>query len=90
MDLFSIWHLLIFLAVVIVLFGTSKLRNVGSDLGSAIKSFRSAVKEESAGDKPEETTSGSAPSGNGGRIIEGQASPASTPKAADAAQVRKG
>ncbi len=41
----SIWQLLILLAVVILIFGTKKLKNVGSDLGSAIKSFKSAIKE---------------------------------------------
>ena len=41
----SVWHLLILLAVVILIFGTKKLKNVGGDLGSAIKSFKSAVKE---------------------------------------------
>jgi len=40
----SIWQLLILLAVVILIFGTKKLNNVGGDLGSAIKSFKSAVK----------------------------------------------
>ena len=46
MGALSIWHLIIILLIVVALFGTAKLRNVGSDLGSAIKSFRSAVKEE--------------------------------------------
>ena len=46
MGAFSIWHLVVILLIVVALFGTAKLRNVGSDLGSAIKSFRSAVKEE--------------------------------------------
>ena len=41
----SITQLLIILVIVTVLFGTKKLRNVGSDLGGAIKSFRSAIKE---------------------------------------------
>jgi twin arginine-targeting protein translocase, TatA/E family len=48
MDIFSIWHLIIILLIVVALFGTTKLRNVGSDLGSAVKSFRSAVKEDEA------------------------------------------
>ncbi len=39
----SVWQLLILLAVVILIFGTKKLKNVGGDLGSAIKSFKSAV-----------------------------------------------
>ncbi|MBE0437541.1 MAG: twin-arginine translocase TatA/TatE family subunit, partial [Methylomicrobium sp.] len=38
-------QLLIILVIVIVLFGTKRLRNIGSDLGGAIKSFRSAVKD---------------------------------------------
>lgn len=42
----SIWQLLIILAIVLVLFGAKRLRNVGTDLGSAIKGFKSAVKEE--------------------------------------------
>ena len=37
----SIWQLLIILAIVVMLFGTSRLKNIGSDLGSAIKGFRS-------------------------------------------------
>ena len=41
----SIWQLLILLAVVILIFGTKKLKNIGGDLGSAIKGFKSAVKE---------------------------------------------
>ncbi len=46
MGEFSIWHLIILLLIVVALFGTSKLRNAGSDLGAAIKGFRAAVKEE--------------------------------------------
>jgi len=45
----SIWQLLIVLLIVVLLFGTKKLRNMGGDLGAAIKSFRSAVKD--GGDK---------------------------------------
>jgi sec-independent protein translocase protein TatA len=41
----GIKELLVILVIVIVLFGTKKLRNVGADLGGAIKSFRAAVKE---------------------------------------------
>ena len=48
----SIWQLLIILAIVLVLFGAKRLRNVGGDLGGAIKGFRKAMKEddEPAGD----------------------------------------
>ena len=42
----SIWQLLIILAIVLVLFGAKRLRNVGSDLGSAVKGFKKAVSEE--------------------------------------------
>ncbi|MBN2865908.1 MAG: twin-arginine translocase TatA/TatE family subunit [Thiotrichales bacterium] len=42
----SIWQLLIILAIVLVLFGAKRLKNVGSDLGNAIKGFKTAVKEE--------------------------------------------
>jgi len=50
----SIWQLLIVLVIVILLFGTKKLRSMGGDLGSAIKSFKQSVREgeeEQMGDK---------------------------------------
>lgn len=42
----SIWQLLIVLGIIILIFGTKKLRNVGSDLGGAVKGFKGAMKEE--------------------------------------------
>lgn len=42
----SIWQVLILLLIIILLFGTSKLKNVGSDLGSALKGFKKAVKDD--------------------------------------------
>lgn len=42
----SIWQLLIVAVIVILLFGTKKLRNVGTDLGSAVKGFKKAVTDE--------------------------------------------
>ena len=42
----SIWHILLFAIVVILLFGTSKLKNLGKDLGGAIKDFKNSVKDE--------------------------------------------
>jgi sec-independent protein translocase protein TatA len=42
---FSIWKLLIVLAIILLLFGTKRLRNLGSDLGSAIKGFRNAIND---------------------------------------------
>ena len=44
----SIWQLLIILAIVVMLFGTSRLRNIGSDLGSAIKGFRNSMSNDEA------------------------------------------
>jgi len=58
----GIKELLVILVIVIVLFGTKKLRNIGSDLGGAIKSFRSAVKDgeeaKKQADDEEETIEG--------------------------------
>ena len=48
MGSFSITHWLILLVVVVVVFGTSKLRNAGKDLGGAVKGFKEAVKDENA------------------------------------------
>jgi sec-independent protein translocase protein TatA len=42
----SIWQLLIVLAIVLVIFGTKRFKNIGSDLGSAIKGFKKSVKDE--------------------------------------------
>ena len=44
MGSFSIWHWLIVLLVVVVIFGTKKLRNIGSDLGGAVKGFKDGIK----------------------------------------------
>jgi sec-independent protein translocase protein TatA len=46
MGSFSIWHWLIVLVVVLLVFGTKKLKNIGSDLGGAVKGFKDAMKEE--------------------------------------------
>ncbi len=50
----SIWQLLIILVIVVLIFGTKKLRGMGGDLGSAIKSFKKAVKEDDSAKKDEE------------------------------------
>lgn len=53
----SIWNLLIILAIIVLLFGTKKLRGIGSDLGSAIKGFRNSISDdEEAAKKPEQLT----------------------------------
>lgn len=46
MGSFSIWHWLIVLLVVVLIFGTKKLRNIGSDVGGAVKNFKEAMGEE--------------------------------------------
>lgn len=51
----SIWQLLIILAIVLVLFGAKRLRNVGTDLGGAIKGFKKAVSEEEKKDDAKTT-----------------------------------
>lgn len=54
MGAFSIWHWLIVLLVVVLIFGTKKLRNIGGDVGGAVKSFKDSMKEERASAKIEE------------------------------------
>ncbi|MFT2110917.1 Sec-independent protein translocase subunit TatA [Marinomonas sp. 2405UD68-3] len=50
----SIWQLLIVLAILILIFGTKKLKNLGSDLGGAVKGFKEAVnKEDENKDEPQ-------------------------------------
>ena len=49
----SIWQLVIILLIVLLLFGAKRLRNVGSDLGSAVKGFKKAVSEEEEKEKGE-------------------------------------
>jgi len=55
MGSFSIWHWLVVLAIVVIIFGTKKLRNIGSDLGGAIKNFKDSMKTEDEVAKTEET-----------------------------------
>jgi len=50
----SIPHLLVVLAIVIIVFGTKRLRNLGADLGGAIKGFRTAIKDGEEGKKIDE------------------------------------
>jgi sec-independent protein translocase protein TatA len=48
MGSFSIWHWLIVLLVVVLVFGTKKLRNIGGDLGGAVKGFKEGMKSDEA------------------------------------------
>jgi sec-independent protein translocase protein TatA len=95
MGTFSIWHWLIILAIVLLLFGTKRLKNLGTDLGSAIKDFKSAVKEESEKDEEEqkraenlEHKEGEKPDAN--RVIESETIEAGKEKTAEKSSERKG
>ena len=66
MGSFSIWHWLIVLVIVMLVFGTKKLRNMGSDLGGAVKGFKEGMKD---GDKAGDA---SPPPRMGGQTIEGE------------------
>ena len=67
MGSFSIWHWLIVLLVVILIFGTKKLRNLGTDLGSAVKGFKDGMKSE------EDKTPKTEIPPSAGQTIEGEA-----------------
>jgi sec-independent protein translocase protein TatA len=58
MGSFSIWHWLIVLVIVMLVFGTKKLRNIGQDLGGAVKGFKDGMK--SADEPKEQITQGTA------------------------------
>lgn len=52
MGSISIWHWLVVLLIVILIFGTKKLKDLGKDLGGSVKAFKDAVKEQEGADKP--------------------------------------
>ena len=67
MGSLSIWHWLIVLVIVMLIFGTKKLRNIGQDLGGAVKGFKDGMKEgtaEKSAEPPQQVT--------GGQTIEGE------------------
>ena len=68
MGSFSIWHWLIVLLVVILIFGTKKLKNLGSDLGGAVKGFKEGMKNEEDAKTPNSEIPPTA-----GQTIEGEA-----------------
>lgn len=55
MGSFSIWHWLIVLLVVVLIFGTKKLRNIGEDLGGAVRGFKEGMKGPDEAQKPQDT-----------------------------------
>jgi sec-independent protein translocase protein TatA len=68
MGSFSIWHWLIVLVIVMLVFGTKKLRNIGTDLGGAVRGFKDGIRE--GGDKAAEGAAG-APQVTG-KTVEGE------------------
>ena len=66
MGTVSIWHWLIVLAIVVVVFGTKKLRNIGSDVGGAVRGFKDGIKDSG-------TDAAAGAGAPGGRTIEGKA-----------------
>lgn len=61
MGSFSIWHWLIVLAIILLIFGTKKLRNLGSDLGGAVKGFKEGMKSETDKSSDPATAAGEIP-----------------------------
>jgi sec-independent protein translocase protein TatA len=70
MGSFSIWHWLIVLVVVVLIFGTKKLRNLGTDLGGAVKGFKEGMKTEE--EKAQPAGSASLEHSGAGQTIEGE------------------
>ncbi|MEK7206394.1 MAG: Sec-independent protein translocase subunit TatA [Pseudomonadota bacterium] len=74
MGTFSIWHWLVVLAIVLLIFGTKKLRNIGSDLGGAIKNFKQSMKEgdDTSKSDSEDAAESKKISGDSGRVIDAE------------------
>jgi len=70
MGSFSIWHWLIVLVVVVLVFGTKKLRNMGTDLGSAVKGFKEGMKTEE--EKSDDAMAAKVEHARTGQTIEGE------------------
>ncbi|HXX12531.1 MAG TPA: Sec-independent protein translocase subunit TatA [Burkholderiales bacterium] len=70
MGSFSIWHWLIVLVVVVLIFGTKKLRNLGADLGGAVRGFKEGMKTEE--DKTQPPAAGKLEHPSTGQTIEGE------------------
>ena len=70
----SIWQLVIVLLIVVLLFGTKKMRNIGSDLGSAIKNFKSSMTDGEQGKEAEDPAKLDQKSGDG-KVAAGEQSP---------------
>jgi sec-independent protein translocase protein TatA len=70
----SIWQLLIVLAIVLVLFGAKRLRNLGGDLGASVKGFRDAMKDGQKNSEPQDNEDDKKLDQSEGRVIEGEVS----------------
>jgi sec-independent protein translocase protein TatA len=70
MGSFSIWHWLIVLVVIVLIFGTKKLRNLGTDLGSAVKGFKEGMRTEE--DKAQASAAAKLEHPGAGQTIEGE------------------
>ena len=68
MGSFSIWHWLIVLVIVMLIFGTKKLRNLGADLGGAVRGFKEGMREGGEGKAADEGT----PPQVTGKTVEGE------------------
>lgn len=74
MGSFSIWHWLIVLLIVVMVFGTKKLKNIGSDLGGAVKGFKDGMKDGAASEeKPTAVNTSAAPASSAPDTIDVQA-----------------
>ena len=65
----SIWQLLIILVIVLLLFGTKRLKSIGSDLGNAVKGFRSAMSESEKEEEPKKLEENAAKSASGEEAV---------------------
>ena len=72
MGSFSIWHWLVVLLIVVMVFGTKKLKNIGSDLGGAVKGFKDGIK---TGGEPEKDAAAAA-AAPAGQVADGSAAKA--------------
>ena len=63
MGSFSIWHWLIVLLIVVMVFGTKKLKNIGSDLGGAVKGFKDGIKDGGQAENADAATGNNAAAG---------------------------
>ncbi|MBI4290243.1 MAG: Sec-independent protein translocase subunit TatA [Betaproteobacteria bacterium] len=67
MGSFSIWHWAIVLVIVLLVFGTKKLRNIGADLGGAVRGFKDGIKE---GSSDQSTDAVGSPQAANGKLID--------------------